>query len=648
MSRIRLLRIVLPIVLVGVLVAVGLTLRSRPGGGTTTDVPSADGDARMEGFRFSDLVGGRRRLLVQAKVGRVDERGAFDLEDVDRLEVDREQQTPLLLTAKRGAGSGPLGKRVVRLEGGVTLHDDDNGIDIEIPSVEVDQVGGVVRSLGAVRLKHADWNGTASGVIYSLTGEPTRLLDLSFDGPDGGHLAARRGSLPAGNASLTLEGEVEASQGGMTVRAEHVLLVRGADGRLESVTATPSVTGTAASLGGGTAAFAAREVQARWDRNGKIEGLLLSGGAHVQQVHGTIAADRIEAKTLPPAGTISVTASTQVVATGTAPKGGASTLACDALQGTLDPAGMVRDGLATGHVRFDGEGAAGEAAEARVTSFAPDGTVTLTASPERRARLANGRIRIIADSIVSDTRGVKLKAEGKVESTLLPASGAQAAVSSPMFVAGEAVHFVSASLDSAGSGAHLILRGDVRGWQGERTLSADEVEMVQSGEVLNARGHVATRLPREASRATSEADYVQVSAETLNYRGGAHNAEYDGNVKVRQAEGWLQAPHLMATLAEGGPGLREVQAVQGVRFEYRSPGDRGVPNTATGDGDRAVYDATARVLRIYGEKAPATVRSTGPKGGTTVGRVLRYDLATGALEVESGERDRATIRTPKE
>ena len=43
----------------------------------------------------------------------------------------------------------------------------------------------------------------------------------------------------------------------------------------------------------------------------------------------------------------------------------------------------------------------------------------------------------------------------------------------------------------------------------------------------------------------------------------------------------------------------------------------------------------------------ATVRSTGPKGGVTVGRVLRYDVETGALQVESGERDRATIRTPK-
>jgi lipopolysaccharide export system protein LptA len=216
-----------------------------------------------------------------------------------------------------------------------------------------------------------------------------------------------------------------------------------------------------------------------------------------------------------------------------------------------------------------------------------------------------------------------------------------------MFAATEAVHFVSTSLESQNAGARLLFRGDVRGWQGDRTLSADEVELVQEGEVLIATGHVATRMPRQSARAATEADFVQVGAEKLAYRGKAHTAEYEGGVRVRQAEGWLQAPRVLATLAEGGPGLREIQAVEGVRFEYRTPGDRGVPSTATGEGDRAIYDTVARVLRVFGDKGPATVRSTGPKGGITVGRVLRYEVDSGALEVESGARDRSTIQTPK-
>ena len=646
MRRLRLLRIVGPIILLGFLVAIALTLRSRPQQSAGTPEPPSDQGSRMEGFRFTDLVGGRRRLLVQARVGRVDDLGAFEVEQVERFEVDREAQGPLLLTATRGAGSGAQGKRTVRLEGGVTLKDDDAGLILEIPTVEIDQVTGVVRSLGAVVLKNGTWNGNASTVVFSLKGEPTQILDLVLDGPGGGHLTSHRASLLSGSRTLTLTGEVEASQGGMVIRAENVVVVRRPDGRLLSATATPAVTGTTAQLAGGPAGFVAREARTLWDESGKVSNVKLSGGARVQHARGTIAADTIEAKPAAASGGFDIVALTQVVASAPTPKG-SGRLSCDALRATIDANGTAHDGLATGNVQFEGDGTAGEAAEARFTSDVAGGTVTLRASGDRRARLASGRTRVVADTIVSDLRGVKLVAQGRVESTMLPASGAQPAGVSAMFTATEAVHFVSASLQSENSGARLLLRGDVRAWQGERTLSADEVEMIHDGEVLNARGHVATRMPRDAAHSATEADYVQIGAERLTYRGAAHTAEYEGGVRVRQAEGWLEAPRLVATLAQGGPGLREVQALGGVRFEYRAPGEHGVPTTATGDGDRGVYDAAARVLRVFGDKGPATVRNTGANGGTTVGRVLRYELDSGALEVESGERDRATIRTPK-
>ncbi len=646
MHRIRLLRILVPILLLVFLVAIALTLRPRPQPSASTEEAPSDPGARMEGFRFSDLVGGRRRLLVQARVGRVDDQGAFEVEQVERFEVDREDQRPLLLTATRGAGSGAQGKRTVRLEGGVTLTDDEAGLGLEIPTVDIDQVTGVVRSLGAVVLKSDAWGGSASSAVYSLKGEPTQILNLVLDGPEGGHLTAQRASIRPGGRTLTLAGEVEASQGGMALRAENIVLVRRADGRLETVTATPAVTGTASQLAGGAAGFVAREARAVWDPSGNVESVTLSGGARVQHPRGNVTADTIETKSLGASQGFALSASAHVQASAPSPKG-LATLSCDDLRATIDAEGTARDGVATGNVRFDGEGTSGEAADAAFTSLVAGGTVTLRASSARRARLASGRTRIVADSIVSDVRGVKLLAEGRVESTMLATSATPTAGMSPMFTATEAVHFVSASLDSENAGAHLLLRGDVRAWQGERTLSADEVEMIHEGEVLNARGHVATRMPRDSAHAATEADYVQIGADRLSYRGAARTAEYDGGVRVRQAEGWLQAPRLVVTLASGGPGLREVQALDGIRFEYRAPGEHGVPTTAAGEGDRGLYDAASRVFRVFGDKAPATVRSTGPNGGTTVGRVLRYDLDTGALEVESGERDRATIRTPK-
>ena len=126
----------------------------------------------------------------------MDEQGAFEVEEVERVEVDREDQSPLLLTASRGAGSGAQGKRTVRLEGGVTIDDNDSNLRLQIPAVEIDQVAGWVRSVGLVALSSAAWKGTAGAVHYNLEGEGTHITDLALDGPDGGRLVAKSDDPP--------------------------------------------------------------------------------------------------------------------------------------------------------------------------------------------------------------------------------------------------------------------------------------------------------------------------------------------------------------------------------------------------------------------------------------------------------------------
>ena len=113
MLRIRVLRIVLPILLLVFAVGTALILGRRPPRREVAPDASSDQSSRMEGFRFSDLAGGRRRLLVHARLGRVDDKGAFEVENVERMEVDRGGHAPLLLTAQRGEGSGPQDARIV-------------------------------------------------------------------------------------------------------------------------------------------------------------------------------------------------------------------------------------------------------------------------------------------------------------------------------------------------------------------------------------------------------------------------------------------------------------------------------------------------------------------------------------------------------
>jgi lipopolysaccharide export system protein LptA len=644
----RWLRILLPVLFLGFLIVIVLTVQKRPPRRIVTSPATAgEGGARMEGFRFSDLVGGRRRLLVEAGVGRIDEDGSFSVEDVRRAEIDREGKPPLILAAPKGEGAGKEGKRVMRLEGGVTLRDDAAGLTISIPTVEVDQVAGVVRSLGEAHLTGGVWTGTASAIIHSLTGQPDQIMTLVLDDATGGHLEAQKATFDQSAGRLVLEGAVVARQQGFEVASERIVLERdAASGKLKRAEAGPGVRGSATRPDQTGGKFESRTAVATWGSDGQPDSLTLEGGARVEQTQGAVAAERIEVHS-GPAGSRAVSANGAVVVGGTLKRGPGS-LTCDALSGTLSPKGDIQDGRAKGNVHFSGEGTTGEAAEAQFTLLGPEGSIVLLSGPSQRARAANGRTRVAADTITSDLKGKRTEARGRVESTLLPDPSRKQAT--PMFASDDAVHFVSATLSSDASTGVLFFRGDVRGWQGDRSLSASTIEVHQEGEKLNADGGVTTRVPREAGAALREGDYVQVTADRLAYRGADQkNASYDGNVRVRLQEGWLEAPHLEGSFGEGsGGGLKTATATGGVRFEFRSRSTSGGLTTATGKGDRAVFEAAGRVLRLFGDSGAATIVATGEKPGSTAGRVLRYELDTGALEVESGDRDRAVIKTPTE
>ena len=107
------------------------------------------------------------------------------------------------------------------------------------------------------------------------------------------------------------------------------------------------------------------------------------------------------------------------------------------------------------------------------------------------------------------------------------------------------------------------------------------------------------------------------------------------------AEGWLETARLVVVQRRPEGGIREVRAFDGVRLEFSRADERGMPVPVTGTADRLVWDPLASVARLFGDRAPAQVRRAGEKGGTTTGRVLRYRIDAGVVEVESApERDR--------
>jgi lipopolysaccharide export system protein LptA len=266
-----------------------------------------------------------------------------------------------------------------------------------------------------------------------------------------------------------------------------------------------------------------------------------------------------------------------------------------------------------------------------------DLAVELNSEQDRRARLAQGLTRVVADTIVTDSRGRSLTATGRVESTMLPEDNA--ASLQGMFRTDKTVHFISAELHGEDAGGELVFSGNVRGWQGEQNLSAQTVVLERTSGSLRAHGGVGTRFPRaREGAAAASADFVQVTAATLDYDREAYQAVYRGGVRVAVAEGWIECEVLTVTQGRNTGEFERLLAAGQVRIEFLGIDDgRGAPTQrTTGRSDRLVYVPAEKTLWMYGDEQRAVLQRGGEQAGTSEGRVLTYRLDDGTLSVVEG------------
>jgi lipopolysaccharide export system protein LptA len=610
--------------------------------GRTRDVAGpgrSDSSSRIEGFTFEEFSGERKVLSVTAGVGTFDDDGSFSVQDVRRVEIHREGKPPLIARAERGAGTGPQGERVVRLEGGVEVFDAEAGVRAALDSLEVDQRSGVARSLGEVSLESGTMTGKADAVIYGLGERPTEIFVLALQGGGGSALAASHAVVEPGERRLDLTGAVRVTNGRATLRSERVVLLRAPDGRPERAEISLGLVLDVGLEKGEPLRATAEAGEVTWSTDGEIASALLEGHARLRQAATEIDAQRIGADRLPDAGW-DLRAEGSVRARGMT-RDGDALLEALRLDARTDEAGAIERADAIGAVRFRSDRAVAESEKASFRPEEREFPIVLEGPAGARARVASGRTRVAAGVIRTDAQGTRLAARDRVEASLLPETDAAAKAEAPgPFRADEAVHFVSRELDSAEAGRVLAFRGEVKGWQGDRHLSADEVEIDDRQESLRARGSVLTRFP-DPGREAGQPGFVQVTAANLDYRGEPGAALYEGSVRVRQREGWLESERLEIDLGgEPRMEIREIRASGSVRFEYRAVEPETDTPPARGSADRLRHDPIARVLRLMGDRAPAEIRRPGDAGGSTRGRVLRYDLNSGAVDVESGTEER--------
>lgn len=640
MFHLRFLRILLPALLLPFLVFLAFMLRQRPIALSRGSGGDDHAGPRAESIELTDIWGSSRRLFVRARLGELDAEGRLHLEGVDRVEVDREKDPPLVIRADRGNVDGKPGHRVMRLEGGVEVREENAGLVLSLPTLEVDEAASEARSVGTASFEGDRYRGHAASIQYGLESQQTVLASPHVHMEDGSTLTAQRAVLRERLRETELDGGVHVVRASEEFRCAHLRLIRDDDGRLRRAVATKGVHGSGIRVASAPSTFRAERLEVDWGEEGQPTRFAAQGQVLLRQDAREVAADSIEGGRGKTAEAVwEIRAEGKVKAKGILDRA-PSALSAEELVVALDERGRLRQAEAVGKAEFEGSDVAGEAARVTFRPSPEKGEVALFSGPGRRARLSLGRTRVAAERISTDPKGERLLAEGRVEATLLPDSkGKGRGQTSSLFQGSEAVHFVASRLESEASGNRLIFRGTVRGWQGDRNLSADEVEMDQDQDGLKARGNVTTRIPTDSAVGLSQADYVQVTAGQLDYSGVLSLAVYQGNARVRQAEGWLEGTRLEVELEEGGHKARTLRASGDVRFELRATAEGGVPQSVTGRGDRLVYTLPDRLVRLFGDKGPASMRREGEGGGTTTGRVLRYRLDDGTLEVESEERD---------
>ncbi len=185
----------------------------------------------------------------------------------------------------------------------------------------------------------------------------------------------------------------------------------------------------------------------------------------------------------------------------------------------------------------------------------------------------------------------------------------------------------------------MTFNGNVRGWQGEKNLSARRVVIDQQQRTLTARDRVTTRFPRRREGAAAGADeFAQVTAAGLDYDERDYRAIYREDVRVVLAEGWIESTSLTVVQNRVGSGFERLLAEGDVQLEFLgTPAENGEPAPrTTGHGDRLDYLPGEETLWLYGDEQRAEIQRGGDQAGISRGKVLTYRLDDGTLSIEGG------------
>jgi lipopolysaccharide export system protein LptA len=112
------------------------------------------------------------------------------------------------------------------------------------------------------------------------------------------------------------------------------------------------------------------------------------------------------------------------------------------------------------------------------------------------------------------------------------------------------IRFAAASATASDNGAHLVLEGDARLWQGERLVRADRLEYDRTHDIVTGEGGILTTTRTAATE--GKPGEVEIRARKLRYDRPAGVATYEGDVVLDDGQARATCQSLVATLDGNG------------------------------------------------------------------------------------------------
>ena len=264
---------------------------------------------------------------------------------------------------------------------------------------------------------------------------------------------------------------------------------------------------------------------------------------------------------------------------------------------------------------------------ASMTLDGQNSVLHVTADAGRRARLVSARSDVSGDDLTIMIEQDDFEMKGGVQMNFRPSP--KDAADKGFFSSEGPIFAKAGSMRYLSRFKRFLLWDQVRTWQEQRILSAQEISLSEDMAEMTCQGGVQSVFPHKAKEGEPERR-VEIAAGKMRYDSGAHQLIYEDNCQLRSGAAVLQSGIITVDPGEGGGEIRSFRATKG-----KSKVVTIVMNAREGTGELAEYDVQKDTITLTGrpelkEKDKGTVR----------GDKLTFHLADGTIRVESRDQER--------